>query len=204
VLGGDGEDLARGLGDAEGDLTVLAVEEGLEALGLDLVAGRDLRVVGLVGKPEGQDTLLLEVCLVDTGKRAGDNELSSTTSIHGSLRALYFCMTLGIVSSPLASRATLIWPPSSLTAVMSVFSEMLDRWPLNLSHGPAAEMWSVVHLPRTRRRQVSSGSSAEPLAKTESKGSRISRRVDDGEMAISVSGWGAGIGLGENSRLPGM
>ena len=24
---------------------------------------------------------------------------------------------------------------------------MLSKWPLNLSHGPAIEIWSVVHLP---------------------------------------------------------
>ena len=31
--------------------------------------------------------------------------------------------------------------------VMHRLFEMLSRWPRYLSHGPAAEMWSVVHLP---------------------------------------------------------
>lgn len=34
-------------------------------------------------------------------------------------------------------------------AVIRVFSEMLVKWPLYLSQGPAALMWSVVHLPAT-------------------------------------------------------
>jgi len=36
---------------------------------------------------------------------------------------------------------------SALMAPMSMLFEMLSRWPRNLSHGPAIEMWSVVHLP---------------------------------------------------------
>jgi hypothetical protein len=42
-------------------------------------------------------------------------------------------------------------PESALVAVMSVFSEMFVRWPLYFSHGPAALMLSVVHLPATWR-----------------------------------------------------
>lgn len=60
VLGGHVVDLARGLGDLETDLGVrLALEKLLKTLSLDLVPGRDLRVVGLVRQPKGQDTLLL-------------------------------------------------------------------------------------------------------------------------------------------------
>lgn len=58
------------------------------------------------------------------------SQLSSTTNIHFSPFCLYFCIVLGMVSSPDPSLATLICPPSSFTAVMSVFSEMLLRWPL--------------------------------------------------------------------------
>lgn len=49
-------------------------------------------------------------------------------------------MMLGIVSLPSESKATLTSPPSSLTAVIKVFSEMLLRCPLNFNQGPAAEM----------------------------------------------------------------
>lgn len=58
------------------------------------------------------------------------SQLSSTTNIHFSPFCLYFCIVLGMVSSLDPSLATLICPPSSFTAVMSVFSEMLLRWPL--------------------------------------------------------------------------
>ncbi len=42
-------------------------------------------------------------------------------------------------------------PFSALIAPMSVLLELLSRWPRYLSHGPAALMWSVVHLPLTWR-----------------------------------------------------
>lgn len=51
----------------------LAVEEVLEADGLDDVAGADPRVVRLVNEPEGEDALLLEVRFVDAGERSGNN-----------------------------------------------------------------------------------------------------------------------------------
>ncbi len=38
---------------------------------------------------------------------------------------------------------------SELTAPMSMLFEMLSRCPRNFSHGPAIEMWSVVHFPFT-------------------------------------------------------
>jgi hypothetical protein len=82
----------------------------------------------------------------EEGKKEEANiQLSSTTNIHPSPLCWYFCIVLGIVSSlPSTSLATLMFPPSSLTAVIRVFSEMLDKWPLYFNHAPAAEMWSVV------------------------------------------------------------
>ena len=53
------------------------------------------------------------------------------------------------VSSTMRLRMRFCSPVSALVAVMSVFSEMLVRWPLYLSQGPAALMLSVVHLPAT-------------------------------------------------------
>jgi hypothetical protein len=53
------------------------------------------------------------------------------------------------------------------------------------------------HLPLTLIRQVISGSSLGPAEKALPKGSRISRRVESGEIAISVSGTGVGEGAGE-------
>merc|ERR1711962_669223 len=41
---------------------------------------------------------------------------------------------------------------SALIAVMRRLLEMFSKWPLYLSQGPAAEMWSVVHLPSTLMR----------------------------------------------------
>ncbi len=38
---------------------------------------------------------------------------------------------------------------TAMFSPMSMLLEMLSRWPRNLSHGPAMEMWSVVHLPLT-------------------------------------------------------
>jgi hypothetical protein len=58
----------RDLGD------VLACEEVREPKGLDDVAGADAAVVGLVGEPQGQDALLLQVGLVDAGEGAGDDD----------------------------------------------------------------------------------------------------------------------------------
>ena len=38
-------------------------------------------------------------------------------------------------------------PVKALTAPRNRLPEMFSRWPRYRSHGPAAEMWSVVHLP---------------------------------------------------------
>jgi hypothetical protein len=58
--------------DPDGD--VLACEKVREPEGLDDVAGADAAVVGLVGEPQRQDTLLLQVRLVDAGEGAGDDD----------------------------------------------------------------------------------------------------------------------------------
>ena len=48
-----------------------------------------------------------------------------------------------------ALRTELALPFSTLMAPMSRLLEMLSMCPRNLSQGPAAEMWSVVHFPLT-------------------------------------------------------
>lgn len=58
-------------GNLNGD--VLAGSKVLEAKDGDLVSGVDLVVVSTVDKVEGQETLLLQVSLVDSGKRLGDD-----------------------------------------------------------------------------------------------------------------------------------
>jgi hypothetical protein len=52
----------------------IARDEIGDADGGDRVASGDEGVIGLVGEPEGEDALLLEVGLVDSGKGAGDDE----------------------------------------------------------------------------------------------------------------------------------
>jgi len=94
--------------------------------------------------------------------KEGNIQLSSTTNIHPSPLSLYFCIVLGIVSSsPPISFALLISPPSSFTAVIRVFSEILLRWPLYFNHAPAAEMWSVVLNVSTSERERGGGSESE-------------------------------------------
>ena len=61
------------------DITALStdLQRLRETLSGDLVAARDLIVVGLVDKCERDDTLLLQVGLVNTGERLGDDEASA-------------------------------------------------------------------------------------------------------------------------------
>ncbi|PNY26225.1 Uncharacterized protein TCAP_03843, partial [Tolypocladium capitatum] len=67
--------LAAGLGDPQLNLTPAAVAEHLvQPDGGDLVARRDLVVVGLVGERQRHDALLLEVRLVDARKRLGQHD----------------------------------------------------------------------------------------------------------------------------------
>jgi hypothetical protein len=71
----DLEDVAAlALRDADPDGDVLACEEVREPKGLDDVAGADAAVVGLVGEPQRQNALLLQVRLVDAGEGAGDDD----------------------------------------------------------------------------------------------------------------------------------
>ena len=75
---------------------------------------------------------------------------------------------------------------------------MLGRCPLYLSHGPAAEMVSVVHCPFTftsTRRPESS------LLGKGGKGSRRARRVEAGSIFTSTEGSGT-PGVGRSSGLP--
>jgi hypothetical protein len=60
------------------------------------------------------------------------------------------------------------------------------------------------HLPLTLIKQVIWGNSLGPSAKWLPNGSRISNRVESGEMAIFVSGTGAGDGDGAYDKSPGV
>mmetsp|Transcript_24095 Transcript_24095/g.75513 ORF Transcript_24095/g.75513 Transcript_24095/m.75513 type:complete len:266 (-) Transcript_24095:1192-1989(-) len=75
--------------------------------------------------------------------------------------ALYARAVAGTASkSPDTWLKTLLASPfSSLMAPMSMLLEILSRWPRYLSHGPAMEMWSVVHLPRALMRTLASATS---------------------------------------------
>lgn len=66
-------------------------------------------------------------------------------------------------SSTMLLRTRFCSPESALVAVMSVFSEMFVKWPLYLSHGPAALMLSVVHLPATWKTIQCLGSSVSAV-----------------------------------------
>ena len=102
-----------------------------------------------------------------------------------------------------------------------MFSEILDKCPLNFNQGPynspgsvrvrlvdesrltAAEIWSVVHFPLTRMRQVKGGSSI-PLddGNSAGNGARSSKREEVGDTATFVSGCGAGEGEGMKATSP--
>jgi hypothetical protein len=69
MFGGDLESRTVGLGNVHFDFsTRLSFEEVSEANSLDDVAGTNATVVLLVGEPEREDALLLEVRLMDTSE----------------------------------------------------------------------------------------------------------------------------------------
>mmetsp|Transcript_33922 Transcript_33922/g.100966 ORF Transcript_33922/g.100966 Transcript_33922/m.100966 type:complete len:293 (+) Transcript_33922:705-1583(+) len=70
-----------------------------------------------------------------------------------------------------------------LIAPMSMLLEMLSRWPRYLSHGPAMEMWSVVHLPLALMRMAASLISSPSHGL---KGVRICRRFDLGSTLTDM------------------
>ena len=71
---------------------------------------------------------------------------------------------------------------------MSMLLEMLSRCPLYLSHGPAMEMWSVVHLPLA----LISTMASWILPPMGLKGSKICNRLLSGATATSKSPSGFG------------
>ena len=64
-------------------------------------------------------------------------------------------------------------PVKALTAPRNRLPLMFSRWPRYRSHGPAAEMWSVVHLPLAL---TSTGSSRKSLPSQGANGSSSWRR----------------------------
>jgi len=76
-------------------------------------------------------------------------QFSSPTATHRIPLSLYQRASSGSDASVPVSMLT-PWPGSSAKALIAPrkrLSEMLSRWPRKRSHGPAWEMWSVVHLP---------------------------------------------------------
>jgi hypothetical protein len=74
---------------------------------------------------------------------------------------------------------------------------MFVRCPLYFNHGPAAEMWSVVHFPRTRISTRHAGSSMpRALGKGLGNGASRSSRCEPGAIATSTSGSGSGAAGG--------
>ena len=67
----------------------------LSAEKVDLVAGLDLLVVVGVGEGQGKHTLLLQVGLVDTGERAGDD--GGAAQVPGLKRSVLTGRTLSVV-----------------------------------------------------------------------------------------------------------
>ena len=51
------------------------------------------------------------------------------------------------VSPSIGSLPSPASPVKALTTPAKRLPEMFSRWPRYFSHGPAIEMWSVVHLP---------------------------------------------------------
>lgn len=87
---------------------------------------------------------------------------------------------------------------AALIAVMRVLAEMFGRWPLYFSHGPAAEIVSVVHFP------VTLYSTRRPLRSdwgNGGNGSRRARRSEVGETITGVDGEGA-ADVGRKSGFP--
>lgn len=81
MLGGNAQDFARRLGDLERDLSLdVAVQQVRQAFGFYGVHGGDLLVVCLVLEPDREDTLLLQVGLVDSGEGSSDNQVASVES----------------------------------------------------------------------------------------------------------------------------
>ena len=79
MLGLDVKDLSGVLlGHADGDLAVaLVLEHVVETNGGDFITSRNEVVIGLVGEGERDDTLLLQVGLVDTGKALDKDDAGS-------------------------------------------------------------------------------------------------------------------------------
>mmetsp|Transcript_31568 Transcript_31568/g.79175 ORF Transcript_31568/g.79175 Transcript_31568/m.79175 type:complete len:236 (+) Transcript_31568:298-1005(+) len=77
----------------------------------------------------------------------------------------------------------LISPVSAFLAPMRVHLDIFSRWPLYASHGPAGEIWSVVHFPatftrtgRSTRSRPSHGANGRSSCRRRDWGSMLTRR----------------------------
>ena len=78
MFGGDLEGRPVGLGNVHFDFsTRFSFKEVSETVGLDDIARTDATVILLVGEPEREDALLLEVRLMDTGERSRDDQCAA-------------------------------------------------------------------------------------------------------------------------------
>ena len=92
----------------------------------------------------------------------------------------------------------LMAPVSAFSAPMSMLFEMFSRWPRNLSHGPAMEMWSVVHLPLAL---MSTGRPVKSPPCHASNGASSCRRDDLGSTAtLTPAPDAGGLGLVDTFR----
>src|SRR5690242_1033992 len=88
---------------------------------------------------------------------------------------------------PSTSYATLTSPVSALVAVINVLADIFAKWPLYFSHGPAADIVSVVHFPDTL---TSTRKSSRSWCGNGANGSNRASLSEVGETATLTEGFG--------------
>ncbi len=77
-----------------------------------------------------------------------------------------------------------VLPLKAFTAPINILSEIFSKWPRKRSHGPAIEIWSVVHLPSAFS---NSGISISSLPSQAAKGFKTCKRLEPGLITTSAS-----------------
>ncbi len=105
----------------ENERQVLARGEGLETEDVNLVGGANLVVVGGVNERQGKHTLLLQVGLVDTGERTGDDsKTAEETGLESSvLTRGTFTVVVVTDDDPLDAVIAVVGSSSRNTAVLA-------------------------------------------------------------------------------------
>lgn len=124
MLGIDGDLGTIGLGNDE--LHRFAGRKVLDTASLNDITARDLFIVVLVDERQGQDTLLLQVGLVDTCKRSGnDQRAAEVTDLEsGVLASRTFTVVMLFVMS--------VFKGHSKKTVMHIFAYISDNHPRNV------------------------------------------------------------------------